>query len=370
MPSGHGHDGPWRRAQASRAGARPDAISYDVGRPSVSRFELDADVLQWAVVNNDASGVAYWRRHPLVWRDPLAPEILHQFLANVCRFAAEYGHWDIAHLIISEIKKAPPMTVEDLISYKRRPARARRTRSGSGQWGDQWCNNVIRYYSKGGDGKGSGRDNRACGERLVNVGNLSYDVDWCILQDHLKQAGTVEYCRVTTEDGTVDGRSMGLLWTLVFSFLEPLRPQLSSAQVSKLLFVVLALSARPEPDVAAELAGSALPDAPQPEDEEIEDSEQLQRALACLSSGIGDGPAAAASAAFALDDLDDVPGPLADVTVDPRVAHLPLFEHAFSEVLEHLEDSGCLAGEDEEKKENTSDQEDFFLGGLGEASGV
>lgn len=130
--------------------------------------------------------------------------------------------------------------------------------------------------------------------------------------------------------------SRRLLWTLVFSFLEPLRPQLSSAQVSQLLFVVLALSAKPEPDVAAELAGSALPEAPQPEDEEIEDSEQLQRALACLSTGFGGGPAAAA---FALDDLDDVPGPTADVTVDPRVAHLPLFEHAFSEVLEHLEDS-------------------------------
>ncbi|CAK0872923.1 unnamed protein product [Prorocentrum cordatum] len=46
----------------AKAKHKPNAISYDVRLPKASRLELDADVLQEAVVNGDAEGVAYWLR--------------------------------------------------------------------------------------------------------------------------------------------------------------------------------------------------------------------------------------------------------------------------------------------------------------------
>eukprot|EP00747_Dinoflagellata_sp_TGD_P023971 gnl/TRDRNA2_/TRDRNA2_130214_c0_seq2.p1 gnl/TRDRNA2_/TRDRNA2_130214_c0~~gnl/TRDRNA2_/TRDRNA2_130214_c0_seq2.p1 ORF type:complete len:237 (-),score=36.44 gnl/TRDRNA2_/TRDRNA2_130214_c0_seq2:289-999(-) len=44
---------------------------------------------------------------------------------------------------------------------------------------------------------------------LVYVGNLKYEVKWQDLKDHMKQAGTVEFCKILTEDGTDFGRSKG-----------------------------------------------------------------------------------------------------------------------------------------------------------------
>eukprot|EP00747_Dinoflagellata_sp_TGD_P178552 gnl/TRDRNA2_/TRDRNA2_27645_c0_seq1.p1 gnl/TRDRNA2_/TRDRNA2_27645_c0~~gnl/TRDRNA2_/TRDRNA2_27645_c0_seq1.p1 ORF type:complete len:243 (-),score=38.07 gnl/TRDRNA2_/TRDRNA2_27645_c0_seq1:323-1051(-) len=63
-----------------------------------------------------------------------------------------------------------------------------------------------------GSGKGSGkgmRDMHGDPTRLVYVGNLSPDVKWQELKDHMKNAGTVEFCKVLTEDGTDFGRSTG-----------------------------------------------------------------------------------------------------------------------------------------------------------------
>lgn len=83
------------------------------------------------------------------------------------------------------------------------------------------CNGGKGGYSKGGNGKGGrgkggagfgkgfGRGNQVHGENLVYIGNLSYDVSWQDLKDHMKQAGTVEFCSVLTEDGTDYGRSKG-----------------------------------------------------------------------------------------------------------------------------------------------------------------
>jgi len=60
-----------------------------------------------------------------------------------------------------------------------------------------------------GGGTGAPRMNEVRGENLVYVGNLTYEVRWQDLKDHMKQAGTVEFCNVLTEDGTEFGRSRG-----------------------------------------------------------------------------------------------------------------------------------------------------------------
>lgn len=54
-----------------------------------------------------------------------------------------------------------------------------------------------------------GKFNEVHGDNLVYVGNLAYEIQWQDLKDHMKQAGTVEFCRVLTEDGTDWGRSKG-----------------------------------------------------------------------------------------------------------------------------------------------------------------
>ncbi|CAK0859527.1 unnamed protein product [Prorocentrum cordatum] len=68
-------------------------------------------------------------------------------------------------------------------------------------------------YGKGGAGfgKGFGRGNQVHGENLVYIGNLSYEVSWqdTDLKDHMKQAGSVEFCSILTDDGTDYGRSKG-----------------------------------------------------------------------------------------------------------------------------------------------------------------
>jgi len=61
-----------------------------------------------------------------------------------------------------------------------------------------------------GGGKGGGKRIEVTGEHLVYVGNLAYEVRWKDLKDHMKQAGTVEFCNVLTEDGTEYGKSKGV----------------------------------------------------------------------------------------------------------------------------------------------------------------
>merc|ERR1719362_2458548 len=45
--------------------------------------------------------------------------------------------------------------------------------------------------------------------KMIYVGNLAYSVNWQDLKDHMSQAGTVEFARILTEDGTEFGRSRG-----------------------------------------------------------------------------------------------------------------------------------------------------------------
>lgn len=46
--------------------------------------------------------------------------------------------------------------------------------------------------------------------RMVYLGNLSWQTKWQDLKDHLKQAGTIEFCKILTQDGTDWGRSRGV----------------------------------------------------------------------------------------------------------------------------------------------------------------
>jgi len=46
-------------------------------------------------------------------------------------------------------------------------------------------------------------------EKMVYVGNLPYSVKWQELKDHMGQAGTVEFAKILTEDGSEHGRSRG-----------------------------------------------------------------------------------------------------------------------------------------------------------------
>jgi len=61
-------------------------------------------------------------------------------------------------------------------------------------------------------GKGFGKSVQVVGDPklLVYVGNLPYSVKWQDLKDHMKQVGTVEFCKVLTEDGSEWGWSKGV----------------------------------------------------------------------------------------------------------------------------------------------------------------
>uniref|UniRef100_A0A7S2CEZ7 RRM domain-containing protein n=1 Tax=Alexandrium andersonii TaxID=327968 RepID=A0A7S2CEZ7_9DINO len=48
--------------------------------------------------------------------------------------------------------------------------------------------------------------------RMVYVGNLAWSVKWQDLKDHMKQAGTVEFARILTVDGSDWGRSRGIAY--------------------------------------------------------------------------------------------------------------------------------------------------------------
>jgi len=45
---------------------------------------------------------------------------------------------------------------------------------------------------------------------MVYVGNLAWTVKWQDLKDHMKQAGTIEFCKILTFDGSDWGRSRGV----------------------------------------------------------------------------------------------------------------------------------------------------------------
>lgn len=150
--------------------------------------------------------------------------------------------------------------------------------------------------------------------------------------------------------------SRAALWALLLSFAEPLRPHLTFGQVSQLLFISLALAAKPPADAVVELAQAQVPsDGPSFDEEEIVDADKLERILTTLGSGLeGAAQVAAsgsASAAFSLDSLDDddaggdggsAGAPLsaeAAAEADVRAVHHVLFQRAFPEVLAHVDDS-------------------------------
>ena len=72
---------------------------------------------------------------------------------------------------------------------------------------------------RGSGGKGKGGGGGGGGDRppafngpqgcRVYVGNLSWDVAWQDLKDHMRQVGEVTFCDVMTEGGGRDGRSKG-----------------------------------------------------------------------------------------------------------------------------------------------------------------
>mmetsp|Transcript_67502 Transcript_67502/g.126091 ORF Transcript_67502/g.126091 Transcript_67502/m.126091 type:complete len:252 (-) Transcript_67502:168-923(-) len=72
------------------------------------------------------------------------------------------------------------------------------------------------YPMKGGfygfKGKGWGKSLQVHGdqEQMVYVGNIPWKMQWQDLKDHMKTAGTVEFVKMLTEDGTDWGRSRGV----------------------------------------------------------------------------------------------------------------------------------------------------------------
>lgn len=68
-------------------------------------------------------------------------------------------------------------------------------------------------YMKGGWGfKGYGKQVKVHGEadQMVYIGNLPFKCEWQELKDLMKQAGTVEFVKILTEDGTDFSRSKGI----------------------------------------------------------------------------------------------------------------------------------------------------------------
>lgn len=138
-----------------------------------------------------------------------------------------------------------------------------------------------------------------------------------------------------------------VMWSLLDSFVADFCEFLTFSQVSQLLYIALALSAKAAPDALTELASQgSFVEAPQFEEEELVKQERLDRLLDKLSTRAPCEEEAEApkASAFSLDSLDDdfeeeEPPQAPEVSSDPRVVHKNLFKQAFAELLARLEDS-------------------------------
>eukprot|EP00928_Gymnodinium_smaydae_P080401 TRINITY_DN640_c0_g1_i1.p1 TRINITY_DN640_c0_g1~~TRINITY_DN640_c0_g1_i1.p1 ORF type:complete len:466 (-),score=72.52 TRINITY_DN640_c0_g1_i1:248-1645(-) len=101
---------------------------------------------------------------------------------------------------------------------------------------DRWTGgNPLKGSSKGGfkAPKGGGRgqtDIHGDPSSMVYVGNLTYEVKWQELKDHMRQAGNVEFCKILTEDGTDFGRSTG---AAIVRYSHPAEAKLAIATLSE-----------------------------------------------------------------------------------------------------------------------------------------
>lgn len=129
--------------------------------------------------------------------------------------------------------------------------------------------------------------------------------------------------------------SREVMWTVLFSFLEPLGAFLTEMQVSKLLFVSLALASKaPEPEEQRKKGrtlGAAEPSV-EIEDEDLSADASLSRALELLARG-----QPCRTSLDSLDSLDDE----ADNAVSggDNATRVTLFQRAFGQIMERAEES-------------------------------
>ncbi|CAE7652408.1 PABN1 [Symbiodinium sp. CCMP2456] len=89
---------------------------------------------------------------------------------------------------------------------------------GSGDWDSpQWGSQqfapmaaMMAMMMSGGFSGGKASQVKGDPKFLVYVANVDWKATWQELKDHMKQAGTVEFCSILTEDGTDWGRSKGM----------------------------------------------------------------------------------------------------------------------------------------------------------------
>lgn len=127
------------------------------------------------------------------------------------------------------------------------------------------------------------------------------------------------------------------LWGLLFSFLEPLRPLLAAEHTGQLLFVALALAGQAPPEAASELQGAANVET----EEGLVDADKLERALAALNTGLQQPSKGSMLDSLDGDDEEEEQEAKPDVSeeLDPRVKYRLLFQRAFAEVLQRLDDA-------------------------------
>merc|ERR1719316_618947 len=73
---------------------------------------------------------------------------------------------------------------------------------------------LAKGWGKGmkGYGKGFSKGVKVHGDvgQMVYVGNLPFKVEWQEFKDHMKSAGTVEFVKILTQDGSDYGQSKGI----------------------------------------------------------------------------------------------------------------------------------------------------------------
>ncbi|CAE7355876.1 unnamed protein product [Symbiodinium natans] len=69
---------------------------------------------------------------------------------------------------------------------------------------------MMAMMMAGGFSGGKGNQVKGDPQFLVYVANIDWKAQWQDLKDHMKQAGTVQFCSILTEDGTDWGRSKGM----------------------------------------------------------------------------------------------------------------------------------------------------------------